>query len=236
MSAVAAYNIDKFRQPGEVFHPRAAAYLGFVVELDGQRVYHAGDTDAIPEMREVRCDVALLPVSGTYVMTADEAVAACESLAAAMVVPMHYGDIVGSAADAARLQQLCKIPVTVLPLEGDQGRCGAVCRGPRDRVKPLPRLCSARTARLFVDPFENHGGLGAGFFGPLHGRPEGLMGLRLEHIGEAVVAHEEDLGADGFAGGHTGATIVVDADSELARHGGILHRYAALFVQAPLWQ
>ncbi len=117
VSAVAAYNIDKFRQPGEVFHPRAAAYLGFVVELDGQRVYHAGDTDAIPEMREVRCDVALLPVSGTYVMTADEAVAACESLAAAMVVPMHYGDIVGSAADAARLQQLCKIPVTVLPLE-----------------------------------------------------------------------------------------------------------------------
>lgn len=117
VSAVAAYNIDKFRQPGQVFHPRESAYLGFVVVLDGQSVYHAGDTDAIPEMREVHCDVALIPVSGTYVMTADEAAAACGSLGAAMVVPMHYGDIVGSAADARRLQQLCKLPVTVLPLE-----------------------------------------------------------------------------------------------------------------------
>jgi L-ascorbate metabolism protein UlaG (beta-lactamase superfamily) len=117
VTAVPAYNIDKFRQPGEVFHPRAAGGLGYIVELDGRRIYHAGDSDAIPEMRDVRCDVALLPVSGTYVMTAEEAAEACGMISAAAVVPMHFGDIVGTAADAARFESLCGIPVTVLPLE-----------------------------------------------------------------------------------------------------------------------
>ena len=117
VTAVPAYNIDKFRQPGEVFHPRAAGGLGYIVELDGRRIYHAGDTDAIPEMREVRCDVALLPVSGTYVMTAEEAAEACRMISAAAVVPMHFGDIVGTAADAARFEGLCGTSVTVLPLE-----------------------------------------------------------------------------------------------------------------------
>jgi len=117
VAAVAAYNIDKFRQPGEVFHPPAAGGLGYIVELDGRRIYHAGDTDAIPEMRDVRCDVALLPVSGTYVMTAEEAAEACRMISAAAAVPMHYGDIVGTAADAARFEGLCEVPVTVLPFE-----------------------------------------------------------------------------------------------------------------------
>jgi L-ascorbate metabolism protein UlaG (beta-lactamase superfamily) len=68
-------------------------------------------------MRDVRCDVALLPVSGTYVMTAAEAAEACKMISATAVVPMHFGDIVGTAADAARFGVLCGIPVTVLPLE-----------------------------------------------------------------------------------------------------------------------
>lgn len=117
VTAVPAYNIDKFRGPGELFHPPGAGGLGYVVELDGRRIYHAGDTDAIPEMREVRCDVALLPVSGTYVMTAEEAAEACRMISAAAVVPMHFGDIVGTAADAARFEGLCASGVTVLPLE-----------------------------------------------------------------------------------------------------------------------
>ena len=117
VTAVPAYNVDKFRAPGEVFHPRAAGHVGYIVELDGRRIYHSGDTDAIPEMREVRCDIALLPVSGTYVMTADEALEAVGMIEAAVVVPMHYGDIVGSAADAARLKATSPIPVEILPLE-----------------------------------------------------------------------------------------------------------------------
>ena len=117
VTAVPAYNLDKFRGPGEPYHPREAGYLGYVVEMDGLRVYHAGDTDAIPEMSDVRCDVALLPVGGTYTMTADEAAAACDALGAATAVPMHFADIVGSQADAERFRELCGTPVTILPLE-----------------------------------------------------------------------------------------------------------------------
>lgn len=115
VTAVPAYNTNKFRAPGEVFHPRSAGYVGYVVELDGRRIYHAGDTDVIPEMSDVRCDVALLPVSGTYVMTAGEALEAVGMIEAAVVVPMHYGDIVGSDADAARLKESSPIPVEILP-------------------------------------------------------------------------------------------------------------------------
>ncbi len=114
VEAVAAYNIDKFRAPGEPFHPPEAGGLGYVVTLDGARYYHAGDTDLTPEMAGVRCDVALLPVGGTYTMTAEEAAAACEVIQAAAAVPMHYGDIVGGVADAERFRELCRIPVTIL--------------------------------------------------------------------------------------------------------------------------
>jgi L-ascorbate metabolism protein UlaG (beta-lactamase superfamily) len=69
------------------------------VELGGLRLYFAGDTDHIPEMKTFRCDVALLPISGTYVMTIQEAIEAAKALAPRVVVPMHYGDIVGYEAD-----------------------------------------------------------------------------------------------------------------------------------------
>jgi L-ascorbate metabolism protein UlaG (beta-lactamase superfamily) len=117
VEAVAAYNLDKFRAPGQPFHPREAGYVGYVFALDGVRYYHAGDTDAIPEMKDVRCDIAFLPVSGTYVMTCDEACHACDMVAAQHVVPMHYGDIVGSDDDAERFRAGCRVPVTILPLE-----------------------------------------------------------------------------------------------------------------------
>jgi L-ascorbate metabolism protein UlaG (beta-lactamase superfamily) len=117
VTAVPAYNLSKFRAPGRPYHPREAGYLGYVVEMDGLRVYHAGDTDATPEMRDVRCDVALLPVGGTFTMTAEEAATACDVLDAAVAVPMHFADIVGTQADAERFKELCGIPVTILPLE-----------------------------------------------------------------------------------------------------------------------
>jgi len=95
VTAVPAYNI------GKQFHPRESGWVGFVVTLsDGATVYHAGDADHIPEMQGLGVDVALLPVSGTYVMTADEAVQAAEAIGPKVVIPMHYGDIVGTEADA----------------------------------------------------------------------------------------------------------------------------------------
>ena len=117
VTVVPAYNVDKRRPSGELCHPPEAGGLGYIVELDGRRIYHAGDTDAIPEMRAVRCDVALLPVSGTYVMTAAEAAEACDVLTARMAVPMHWGEHVGTEDDAKRFASLCGTPVTILPLE-----------------------------------------------------------------------------------------------------------------------
>ena len=96
--AVPAYNVDK------KFHPKSAGHVGYVFTLDGTTVYFAGDTDLIAEMADVKADVALLPVSGTYVMTAREAVDAATRIKARVVIPMHYGDIIGTAKDAKFLE------------------------------------------------------------------------------------------------------------------------------------
>jgi L-ascorbate metabolism protein UlaG (beta-lactamase superfamily) len=108
VEAVPAYNVNKFRSPGVPFHPKSAGHNGYIITLSGERLYHAGDTDHIPEMAGYRCDVALLPVSGTYVMTADEAAAAALDIKPRVAVPMHYGDIVGGAADVQRFRELCE--------------------------------------------------------------------------------------------------------------------------------
>ncbi len=109
IEAVPAYNV------GKKFHPRSKNWLGFVLTVDGTRIYHAGDTDLIPEMEAIRCDVALLPVSGTYVMTADEAVAAARRIRPQLAIPMHYGTLVGSRADAERfkagLEGVCEVMI-----------------------------------------------------------------------------------------------------------------------------
>ncbi len=94
VEAVPAYNTDKD------FHPKANGWLGFVVEIDGVRIYHAGDSDHIPEMKDLSVDIAMLPVSGTYVMTAAEAIEAALAIQPKVAIPMHYGAIVGDNNDA----------------------------------------------------------------------------------------------------------------------------------------
>lgn len=106
VEAVPAYNFNKFREPGKVFHPKADGRVGYIVTLDGVRFYHAGDSDATPEMKALDVDVALLPVSGTYVMTADEAAEAAQAMKAKVVIPMHIESIVGTRADAERFKNL----------------------------------------------------------------------------------------------------------------------------------
>ncbi len=108
VEAIAAYNINKFREPGKPFHPKENKGLGFIIRMDGTSVYLAGDSDLTPEMKAVRCDIALLPVSGTYVMTAEEAADAAAAINPKIAVPMHYGAIVGSDADARRFKSLVK--------------------------------------------------------------------------------------------------------------------------------
>lgn len=96
IEAVPSYNI------GKSFHPRDNEWLGFIVTVGGCRIYHAGDTDHIPEMKDLEVDIALLPVSGTYVMTAEEAVQAALDIKPTVAIPMHYGDVVGEQGDADR--------------------------------------------------------------------------------------------------------------------------------------
>ena len=101
IEVVPAYNLNK------PHHPKENQWVGFVLELDGVRIYHAGDTDFIPEMKQIQADVALLPVSGTYVMTAEEAAEAAKAINPKVAVPMHYGSIIGTQADAERFRTLC---------------------------------------------------------------------------------------------------------------------------------
>lgn len=99
---LAAYNTNK------KFHPKEDNKVGFVITINGIRIYHTGDADDIPEMIAAKPDIALVPVSGTYVMTAEEAARAVNEKIKPkkMAIPMHYGSIVGSEQDAKKFKQL----------------------------------------------------------------------------------------------------------------------------------
>ena len=110
IEAIRAYNTNK------KFHPKEDNKIGFVLGINNYRIYHAGDTDIIPEMEGLKPDFALLPVSGTYVMTADEAAKATNEIIkpSKIAIPMHYGTIVGSKEDADRFKTLvnvCKVAI-----------------------------------------------------------------------------------------------------------------------------
>ena len=96
IEAVPAYNI------GKDFHPKEKGWLGYVLEIGPHMIYVAGDTDAVEEARAVSCDIALVPIGGTYTMTAEEAAQLVNTIRPHTVIPTHYGCIVGSLDDARR--------------------------------------------------------------------------------------------------------------------------------------
>lgn len=108
VQAVRAYNI------GKPFHPRENEWNGYVVTLAGVKIYHAGDTDLIPEIGDLRPDVALLPVSGTYVMTAEEAARAADALQADLSIPMHWGSVIGGHSEAETFKKSTTRKVLIL--------------------------------------------------------------------------------------------------------------------------
>ena len=117
IETVPAYNVNKFQSPGHPFHPKETEMLGFIVTINSVRIYHAGDTDFIPEMKRFNVDVACLPVSGTYVMTADEAAESTKYIKLKVAIPMHYGSIVGDERDAERFRTLATCEVRLLSKE-----------------------------------------------------------------------------------------------------------------------
>jgi len=108
---IPAYNIDK------PFHPKANNWVGYLISEFEQSVYHCGDTDNIPEMADLRPDVLLIPVGGTYTMDVKAAAAAIEAVSPRRVIPMHYGKIVGTRDDALELQRLTSFTVDILEAE-----------------------------------------------------------------------------------------------------------------------
>lgn len=107
IEAVPAYNLDK------PFHPRKNGWVGFILTVGGKRIYHAGDTDDVPELRTLQADIAMVPVGGTYTMTAEEAAAAVNRLRPEAAIPIHYGSVAGTAEDARRFAAACRVPVYI---------------------------------------------------------------------------------------------------------------------------
>jgi len=92
VSAVEAYNLKRFRSPGIPYHPKGTQ-IGFILETEGKRIYHAGDTDILPHMKELEgITLALLPVGGTYTMDLEEGVEATVAIQPQRVMPMHRRD------------------------------------------------------------------------------------------------------------------------------------------------
>ncbi|MCR5267339.1 MAG: MBL fold metallo-hydrolase [Lachnospiraceae bacterium] len=104
---VASYNTLK------PFHPKHAGNVGYILNIAGNRIYIAGDTDATKEAKDVKCDVALVPIGGTYTMDAKAAAELINTICPKVAIPVHFGGIVGKKEDAAKFASLVKEPVIV---------------------------------------------------------------------------------------------------------------------------
>ena len=104
---IPAYNIMK------PFHPKGAEWVGYILRIDGKRIYIAGDTDATKEARTVKCDVALVPIGGTYTMDAKKAAELVNEIRPSVAIPVHYGAVVGSPKDGDVFAANVKDPIKV---------------------------------------------------------------------------------------------------------------------------
>lgn len=98
-STIPAYNIHPARLK---FHPRKNGWVGYVITVNNQKIYHAGDTDFVPEMKDLvkeNLDIALLPIGGTYTMDVDEAIEAANEIRAKITIPMHYRNLLKEKSD-----------------------------------------------------------------------------------------------------------------------------------------
>ena len=112
--AVPAYNL-----PPKRFHPKENGWTGYLVTDRGVRYYVAGDTDAVPELRHISCDVCLVPAGGKYTMDAEEAAALVNTVCPRAAIPTHYGSVAGSREDGEVFRSLVRPPVDVFLLKGE---------------------------------------------------------------------------------------------------------------------
>ena len=93
------------------FHPKKSGWVGYIVTLEGKRIYVAGDTDVTKENKAVQCDIALVPIGGTYTMDAKKAAELINTIQPELAIPTHYGSVVGKDVDAKSFTALVKPPV-----------------------------------------------------------------------------------------------------------------------------
>ena len=98
-STIPAYNLNK------PFHPKEKEWVGYLFAINGEKVYIAGDTDITEENKRVVCDIAMVPIGGTYTMTAEEAAELVNTIKPKIAVPIHYGSIVGTKKDAIKFKE-----------------------------------------------------------------------------------------------------------------------------------
>lgn len=96
---IPAYNINK------KFHPKENNWVGYILVIENERVYIAGDTDATEENKNIECDIALVPVGGTYTMNYEEAAELVNNIKPKKVIPMHYAEIVGDKEDGNKFKE-----------------------------------------------------------------------------------------------------------------------------------
>lgn len=120
IKTIPSYNINKFRNEKEVFHPKEKGNVGYVFIVDSIRFYIGGDTDFIAEMQGVKVDVAFLPVSGIYVMDASEAAEAAKTMGADLTIPAHYGSGIGTKEDAKKFKEITGKNLRVEILESSE--------------------------------------------------------------------------------------------------------------------
>ncbi len=109
ITAIPAYSLSHDR------HPREKGWVGYIIDFGDMRIYHSGDTDLIPEMREIKkLDYAFLPISGKGVMNAEEAARAAAILKPTLSIPMHYSSRPGDTKEAEKFRGLCPGAVKIL--------------------------------------------------------------------------------------------------------------------------
>lgn len=97
---IPSYNINK------KFHPKDNNWIGYIIEFNNIRYYIAGDTDITPESKNVKCDIAFVPIGGTYTMNFEEAANLVNEIKPKIVVPIHYGEVVGTKQDAEKFKSV----------------------------------------------------------------------------------------------------------------------------------
>ncbi|MCR5748142.1 MAG: MBL fold metallo-hydrolase [Lachnospiraceae bacterium] len=104
---VPSYNIMR------PFHPKSAGWVGYILHINGKSIYIAGDTDLIKEIRGIKCDIALVPVGGTYTMDAKKAAEFVNLIEPSVAIPVHYGNLVGDPSDGKKFASNVKESIKV---------------------------------------------------------------------------------------------------------------------------